>query len=93
MTSQCSQVVLFGTDIPDVSPEIVSAALAALDRHHLVLGPAADGGFYCIGISAAMPPGFLEVWECCLGPVPNPSLLPLWCEPCPTCCKQGMCKI
>ena len=46
------QVILVGTDIPGLSTDIMTAALAALDASQLVLGPAIDGGFYLIGVTA-----------------------------------------
>lgn len=44
-------VVVIGTDCPDVSPEILSDAWNQLERHDVVLGPAADGGYYLIGMN------------------------------------------
>eukprot|EP00873_Tetraselmis_striata_P009209 jgi/Tetstr1/429473/TSEL_019381.t1 len=35
-----AKAVIIGTDIPDVSADIVTAAFAALDSHQMVLGPA-----------------------------------------------------
>lgn len=58
--ADAAQVVLMGSDIPDVDPAILAAAFQALDSHQLVLGPACDGGFYLIGATAA-PQNFLEV--------------------------------
>lgn len=45
------QVILVGTDIPDLSAGVMAAALDHLNTHELVLGPAFDGGFYLIGAS------------------------------------------
>jgi len=42
--------VAVGTDIPDLSPSILQKALAGLQNHDIVLGPAADGGYYLIGM-------------------------------------------
>ncbi len=44
---------LIGADIPDISAEHISAALAALREHDVVLGPTFDGGYYLIGVSKA----------------------------------------
>ena len=49
-----------GTDIPDLSTGVMTAALAALDAAQLVLGPARDGGFYLIG-ATAVPPALMSV--------------------------------
>jgi uncharacterized protein len=54
------QVVLMGSDIPDVGAAVLDAAFQALNSHQLVLGPACDGGFYLIG-STVTPPEFLQV--------------------------------
>lgn len=47
-----AQVVIIGTDCPDLSPAIVRSAFDALHRPGLVLGPALDGGYYLIGLHA-----------------------------------------
>jgi glycosyltransferase A (GT-A) superfamily protein (DUF2064 family) len=43
-------VALIGSDLPHLTPAIVAEAfaIAARDRDALVLGPAADGGYYLI---------------------------------------------
>jgi hypothetical protein len=51
-----SSAVLVGSDIPDLSAEIINRAFALLAAHDAVLGPSADGGYYLIGFSRA---GFL----------------------------------
>jgi len=50
-----NRVVIIGTDCPDLSPAIMAATFAALADHDLVLGPARDGGYYLIGLSAPCP--------------------------------------
>jgi glycosyltransferase A (GT-A) superfamily protein (DUF2064 family) len=42
--------VIVGSDIPELSPRHVAAAFRALGRHEAVLGPAADGGYWLIGL-------------------------------------------
>jgi len=44
------KVVLTGADIPDLNSTIISVAFAALDHADIVIGPAADGGYYLIGM-------------------------------------------
>ena len=44
-----SSVVIIGSDIPDLPPEIFAEAFAALESRDAVIGPAADGGYYLIG--------------------------------------------
>jgi len=41
--------VIIGSDIPDISTDIMQKAFEALNHKDLVLGPAADGGYYLIG--------------------------------------------
>ncbi|HEX5958289.1 MAG TPA: TIGR04282 family arsenosugar biosynthesis glycosyltransferase [Hyphomicrobiaceae bacterium] len=43
-------VVIVGTDIPDIAPAHIAAAFRLLGRHHAVLGPAADGGYWLVGL-------------------------------------------
>jgi len=52
-------VVLIGSDLPSMTPAIVATAFELLDRDPdaLVLGPAADGGYYLIG-ATRVPPVF-----------------------------------
>lgn len=42
--------VIVGADIPDLSARHVAQAFAALGRHDAVVGPAADGGYWLIGL-------------------------------------------
>jgi rSAM/selenodomain-associated transferase 1 len=42
--------VLIGTDIPDLSTAILAEAFQQLADHEIVIGPAADGGYYLIGV-------------------------------------------
>jgi rSAM/selenodomain-associated transferase 1 len=51
------KAVLIGTDIPDISSEIISNALTSLDTNEVVVGPAKDGGYYLIGMKKTI--GFL----------------------------------
>ncbi|MBW2408981.1 MAG: TIGR04283 family arsenosugar biosynthesis glycosyltransferase [Deltaproteobacteria bacterium] len=46
----CESVVIIGSDIPDISTKILQNAFEALGENDLVLGPAADGGYYLIGV-------------------------------------------
>lgn len=47
------QVVLIGSDIPTITTTILQEACAALRTTpgHVVIGPAADGGYYLLGVS------------------------------------------
>ena len=44
------KVLLIGTDCPEVDPALLETAFARLDRADAVLGPAADGGYYLVGM-------------------------------------------
>lgn len=48
-------VIFFGADTPDLSAHHVAQAVAALETHPVVLGPADDGGYYLIGMKQPMP--------------------------------------
>lgn len=43
-------VIFFGADTPGLEPAHVSAAVSALEDNDVVIGPAADGGYYLIGV-------------------------------------------
>jgi rSAM/selenodomain-associated transferase 1 len=45
------RVALVGTDVPVLTRADVLSALASLEDHDLVLGPARDGGYYLIGLT------------------------------------------
>ena len=47
------RAVLIGSDIPGLTSATVVRAFNALKHHDLVFGPAADGGYYLIGMTAA----------------------------------------
>lgn len=48
---QKTSVIAIGTDCPDLRPELLTKAFAALDKSDVVLGPAFDGGYYLIGLN------------------------------------------
>lgn len=50
LPSQDDRAVLIGSDSPTLPIEAVDAAFRQLDDSDLVLGPAADGGYYLIGM-------------------------------------------
>lgn len=45
-----SKIVIIGTDCPCLQADHIKEAFETLDRKDLVLGPAADGGYYLIGL-------------------------------------------
>ena len=47
-------VTIIGSDIPDITGDIVQKAFDGLKKHDLVLGPAADGGYYLIAMQKSV---------------------------------------
>lgn len=45
------QIVLIGTDCPELNAKLIAQAFEELIQHDLVLGPARDGGYYLIGLN------------------------------------------
>ena len=43
-------VVIVGTDVPGITPTLIALAFRRLGRHDAVFGPAADGGYWLIGL-------------------------------------------
>lgn len=54
-------VLLVGADIPDLTADRLRRAAAALSDAPVVIGPAEDGGYWLLGIAAAMPALFEDV--------------------------------
>lgn len=48
-TEGFTRAVLLGSDIPDVTPAVLNEAIESLGTNDVVMGPAADGGYYLIG--------------------------------------------
>jgi rSAM/selenodomain-associated transferase 1 len=44
------RVVIVGSDLPEVSTSLLRRAFHLLDAHPAVIGPAADGGYYLLGL-------------------------------------------
>lgn len=49
------RVVIIGSDLPGLSREVLGRAFHALGTHAAVLGPAADGGYYLLGMTKMVP--------------------------------------
>lgn len=54
------KVLFIGSDTPQLSQPLLSRALELLERHDVVFGPAADGGFYLMGTAVAIPSSLLQ---------------------------------
>jgi len=44
--------ILIGSDIPDISADLLHQAFASFATHDVVIGPSQDGGYYLIGLIA-----------------------------------------
>jgi hypothetical protein len=54
-------VLLVGMDTPQLTPGLLATAAEALDDHDAVFGPAADGGFWLLGLRRPDPARLLGV--------------------------------
>jgi rSAM/selenodomain-associated transferase 1 len=52
---QYEQVVIIGSDCPQLTRDIIEQAFAQLNTTKVVLGPAADGGYYLLGMTTLVP--------------------------------------
>lgn len=50
-----TRAVIIGTDCPQLRMEIVQKAFEVLNDYPAVIGPAADGGYYLLGLREEMP--------------------------------------
>ena len=48
-------VAIVGADVPDIRPAHVARAFRALGGHDAVFGPAADGGYWLVGLRRRPP--------------------------------------
>lgn len=49
-TADATQALIIGTDCPGLNAEILREAYSALELYDVVAGPAADGGYYLLGM-------------------------------------------
>lgn len=56
-----SSVVVIGADCPELAVGHLDAAYRALDSSEVVFGPAADGGYYLVGLSRFVPGLFRNI--------------------------------
>lgn len=50
-----TRVVLIGSDLYDLGTKDLILAFAQLEQHPVVFGPASDGGYYLLGLTAMVP--------------------------------------
>lgn len=61
LTRVAAPTLLIGSDCPDLSPAHLLTAAQALRDAVAVLGPAADGGYWLLGLARAMPHCFTGI--------------------------------
>jgi rSAM/selenodomain-associated transferase 1 len=54
-------IAIMGTDCPEIGEKLILEAFAALKTQDLVLGPAADGGYYLIALKQVFPELFEDI--------------------------------
>lgn len=59
--SGARKTVVLGSDTPHLNPLAIRQAFQLLDGRDLVLGPAADGGYYLVGLKRPVPALFAGV--------------------------------
>jgi rSAM/selenodomain-associated transferase 2/rSAM/selenodomain-associated transferase 1 len=52
---EMATAVIIGSDIPQISANVIRQAFEGLQKNDLVLGPARDGGYYLIGLKNTIP--------------------------------------
>ena len=58
------QIIIIGSDLPEISEQILIDAFSALENHDFVIGPASDGGYYLLGMKSLHPEIFKnKVWS------------------------------
>lgn len=55
------RVVIIGSDLPGLTAALLRRAFEALEDHPAVLGPARDGGYYLLGMTAMVPGVFHDI--------------------------------
>lgn len=59
--AQTLPILLLGADIPGLRPHHLTNAAQALATHPHVIGPAADGGYWLLGLAAPAPHLFTDI--------------------------------
>jgi len=47
-----TQIVIIGTDVPELDSNTIQSALRILSTHDIVIGPSTDGGYYLLGMKS-----------------------------------------
>lgn len=54
------RVIGIGSDLPDLSSEIMTQGLKELESNNTVFGPSEDGGYYLVGMTRLIPEIFID---------------------------------
>ncbi|MCX2679931.1 TIGR04282 family arsenosugar biosynthesis glycosyltransferase [Galbibacter sp. EGI 63066] len=54
------KVIIIGSDLYDITPSHIETAFKKLEAHDAVIGPAADGGYYLLGLKQLFPKVFQQ---------------------------------
>jgi rSAM/selenodomain-associated transferase 1 len=46
-----SKALIIGTDVPDITSDLINTAALKLDKNDFVIGPSSDGGYYLLGMN------------------------------------------
>ena len=46
-----SKALIIGTDVPDITSDLINSAALKLDENDFVIGPSSDGGYYLLGMN------------------------------------------
>jgi len=57
----CDQVVIIGSDCPQLTPEHIEMAFDKLHNHSITIGPSHDGGYYLLGMDRFYPALFQDI--------------------------------
>lgn len=60
-TDGARRVIVIGTDCPSIDENILTESFQILEKTDLVFGPAADGGYYLVGLSQECPQVFENI--------------------------------
>lgn len=53
------RIIIVGTDVPDLSSDVILNAFSKLELFDVVIGPCTDGGYYLLGMKQSIP----EIFE------------------------------
>lgn len=56
-----NKTILIGSDVPEISEDIIYSAFHSLDTNDVCIGPAEDGGYYLIGMKNPCPNLFKDI--------------------------------